>query len=138
MSPFPTERGFIPQLIQKLAETIIDEVKNACRPRNSPTANTIEFLLRGTDEVFLEFQTRFHRATQRQQIILAVELEMLKINISRCARNSPVKTSDSRRTAQLMLQIDNPDQSSPTVKGEIGIVEAGEILALDTIRRNER
>ncbi|KAJ6118170.1 hypothetical protein N7471_014047 [Penicillium samsonianum] len=123
MSPFPIERGFIHQLMQKLEETIIDEVKNTCRLRNSPTANTI---------VFLEFQTRVHRTTQRQQIILAVELEDdVKNQYITLRKKFPDEDigfapNGPAHLEQLMLQIDNPDQSSPTVKGEIGIVEAGE------------
>ncbi|KAI3231206.1 hypothetical protein DTO012A9_8158 [Penicillium roqueforti] len=131
MSPFPTERGFIHQLMEKLEETIIDEVKNSCRPRNSPTANTIEFLLRGTDEVFLEFQTKFHRATQRQQIILAVELrkdvksqyialrEKFPCEDIGFASNGPIHLES------LMLQIKDATHSRPQIEGEIGLVEAG-------------
>ncbi|QMW46871.1 hypothetical protein G4B11_010350, partial [Aspergillus flavus] len=74
MSPFPTDQDFIRKIMEKLEEVIIDEVK-WCRKRNDPKSREIEFLLRGTDEVFLDFQTSFHAATQRQQIILAANLE---------------------------------------------------------------
>lgn len=74
MSPFPTDQDFICKIMEKLEEVIIDEVK-WCRKRNDPKSREIEFLLRGTDEVFLDFQTSFHAATQRQQIILAANLE---------------------------------------------------------------
>ncbi|OGM43988.1 pyridoxal-dependent decarboxylase domain protein [Aspergillus bombycis] len=74
MSPFPTTKDFIRKLMkEELEKVIIEEVKH-CRTRNSRDQKELEFLLRGTDEVFLDFQTSFHRATQRQQIILAATL----------------------------------------------------------------
>ncbi|RAH52097.1 pyridoxal-dependent decarboxylase domain protein [Aspergillus piperis CBS 112811] len=45
-----------------------------CRKRNSLEDKKITFLLRGTDKIFLDFQTSFHAATQRQQIILEATL----------------------------------------------------------------
>ncbi|KAE8368365.1 pyridoxal-dependent decarboxylase domain protein [Aspergillus caelatus] len=74
MSPFPTDQGFINKIMGLFEDIIIDEVR-WCRKRNSLQDKNIEFLLRGTDEVFLDFQTSFHAATQRQQIILAAKLE---------------------------------------------------------------
>ncbi|KAE8376158.1 pyridoxal phosphate-dependent transferase [Aspergillus bertholletiae] len=74
MSPFPTDQDFIRTIMLKLQEVIIEEVEE-CRKRNSLENKELEFLVRGTDDIFLDFQTSFHRATQRQQIILAARLE---------------------------------------------------------------
>ncbi|THC87545.1 hypothetical protein EYZ11_013009 [Aspergillus tanneri] len=82
MNPFPTDRDFINTLIlQELEKVIIQEV-NKIRERNNPEKRAITFLLRGGEsnppsscKVYLDFQTCFHRATQRQQIILAAELD---------------------------------------------------------------
>lgn len=145
MSPFPTERGFIHKLMQTLEETIIDEVKTTCRPRNNPAGHKIEFLLRGTDEVFLEFQTRFHRATHRQQIILAVELdEDVKQKYITLREKNPsldigFLSEDSENLQNLMLEIDNPNRSDPIIiPGEIGLIEEeymGSIKCKVTMKR---
>ncbi|CAG7971697.1 unnamed protein product [Penicillium salamii] len=126
MSPFPTERGFIDELMKTFEQTIIDEVDNSCRPRNSPTANKIEFLLRGTDTVFLEFRTRFHRATQRQQIILAAELDDdVKRKYIAMREKNPDQdigfiSNDPENLEKLILAIS--EKPHPAVKGEIGII----------------
>lgn len=75
MSPFPTERDFIGQLMSYFQDIIKDEVVERCWPRNKPGNSKVEFLLRGTDEVFLDFVTCFHQATQRQQIIFSASLD---------------------------------------------------------------
>ena len=74
MSPFPTDQGFMKRIMELFEDIIIDEVR-WCRDRNSVKDKNVEFLLRGTDAVFLDFQTSFHAATQRQQIILAAKLQ---------------------------------------------------------------
>ncbi|KAJ5510018.1 Pyridoxal phosphate-dependent transferase major region subdomain 1 [Penicillium expansum] len=115
MSPFPTERGFIDQLMQTLEETIIHEVQT-CRKRNSPTEDQIEFLLRGTDEVFLDFQTGFHRATKRQQIILAVELDdnvkkqYIALREKFPSKDIGFESKDPVHLENLMCQIHNTTQ----------------------------
>jgi hypothetical protein len=130
MSPFPTERGFIDQLMKTLEDTIIDEVKNSCRPRNNSQGHKIEFLLRGTDEVFLEFRTGFHRATQRQQILLAVELdEDVKQQYIKLRGKEPdldigFLSKDSENLQDQMRRIGDAKQSDPIViSGEIGLIE---------------
>ncbi|KAK4868382.1 hypothetical protein LT330_007104 [Penicillium expansum] len=134
MSPFPTERGFIDQLMQTLEETIIHEVQT-CRKRNSPTEDQIEFLLRGTDEVFLDFQTGFHRATKRQQIILAVELDdnvkkqYIALREKFPSKDIGFESKDPVHLENLMCQIHNTHDPRPIIDGRIGIVEGEDYLS---------
>ncbi|KAA8646784.1 hypothetical protein EYZ11_011412 [Aspergillus tanneri] len=127
MSPFPTDRGFIRELMQELEKVIVDEVKNTCRPRNSPLANKLEFLLRGTDEIFLDFQTSFHRATQRQQIILAAELaadvQKKYVDLKRKFPKQEIGflSDDVQHLKHMMEQIEQQSQPPPVVKGRIGV-----------------
>ncbi|KAB8255989.1 pyridoxal phosphate-dependent transferase [Aspergillus pseudonomiae] len=113
MSPFPTTRDFIRTLMkEELERVIIEEVKH-CRTRNSREQKELEFLLRGTDEVFLDFQTSFHRATQRQQIILAATLaegtmksyKALKDRFS--VQDIVFKSKESQNLEELMTKIKN-------------------------------
>ena len=133
MSPFPTERGFIKELMEYLEETIIDVVKNSCRPRNNPNDNKIQFLLRGTDEVFLEFQTRFHRATQRQQIILAVKLDenakskYIKLREGHPKDDIVFLSKETQHLEKLIIEIEHGSKDRPIIPGEIGLLE-GEYL----------
>lgn len=77
MSPFPTQMNFIVDLMKDLEDQIKAEVEN-CRKRNKADADTIRFLVQGSaedTEVFLAFQTSFHTATRRQQLILSATLD---------------------------------------------------------------
>ncbi|KAH8703847.1 pyridoxal phosphate-dependent transferase [Talaromyces proteolyticus] len=73
MSPFPTDRDFIGELMDYFQEVVREEVVRV-RKRNHPGEYPAEFLMRGTDKVFLEHLSSFDRATGRQQIILEVSL----------------------------------------------------------------
>lgn len=75
MSPFPTEKNFIGGLMDYLETVITKEVKETLWPRNRPGSYHVNFLMYGTDEIFLDFLTSFHQATQRQQIILSADLD---------------------------------------------------------------
>lgn len=74
MSPFPTDANFIGELMQKFQEVARKEVVN-CRERNSRGTYEVEFVMAGTETLFLDFQPSFHRATQRQQIIFEAALD---------------------------------------------------------------
>lgn len=77
MSPFPSQMNFIVQLMKDLEGQIFDEVKY-CRQRNTAGLENIRFLVQGSPddtEVFLAFQTSFHSATRRQQLILSATLD---------------------------------------------------------------
>lgn len=81
MNPFPTGVRFIKTLMEDVLHPIIVEEVEVLRKRNKPGERVIEFLLRSGKEkspsykVYLDFQTCFHRATQRQQIILEAVLD---------------------------------------------------------------
>ncbi|KAI6764322.1 hypothetical protein HG530_008111 [Fusarium avenaceum] len=77
MSPFPTRKGFIDTLMKDLEGVIRKEVQ-ACRKRNKPGKNKVQFLVQGSpgsSEVFLSFMPSFHKATKRQQIVLSATLD---------------------------------------------------------------
>ncbi len=77
MSPFPTHMNFIDELMNSFQSVVKEEVER-CRKRNKADKYRIEFRVDGnpTDsEVSLVFQTSFHTATRRQQIILSAELD---------------------------------------------------------------
>lgn len=74
MSPFPTDGGFINDLMVDFETVIEQEVKKSWE-RNKRGSHDAVFLLRGTDEIFLDYHTCFHRATQRQQLILSVTID---------------------------------------------------------------
>ncbi|KAE8143547.1 pyridoxal phosphate-dependent transferase [Aspergillus pseudotamarii] len=122
MSPFPTDKGFINKIMELFEDIIIDEVR-WCRKRNSLKDKHVEFLLRGTDEVFLDFQTSFHAATQRQQILLAAKLEStvqgryitLKAEHSEC---DFVFTSDATQNIEGLIKRMEQGES-PEIAGHI-------------------
>lgn len=78
MSPFPTYKEFIDVLMKDFQKVIREEVK-VCRERNKrDKKETAQFLVQGSptgSEVFLVFQTSFHSANRRQQIILKASLD---------------------------------------------------------------
>ncbi|KPM44453.1 hypothetical protein AK830_g2118 [Neonectria ditissima] len=77
MSPFPTQMNFILKLMKDLEDQIREEVED-CRKRNTPGKGKVQFLVQGSphdSEVFLVFQTSFHSATRRQQLIVTATLD---------------------------------------------------------------
>ncbi|KAB8201918.1 pyridoxal phosphate-dependent transferase [Aspergillus parasiticus] len=131
MSPFPTDRDFIRTIMKKLEEVIIEEV-DECRKRNSSDNKQVEFLLRGTDEVFLDFQTSFHAATQRQQIILAAQLgPEAKKHYINLKKNYPkqdiaFRSKDPEHLEGLMTRINNGEAA--TVHGAIGVRDGEQFI----------
>ncbi|KAF7585398.1 hypothetical protein BBP40_011024 [Aspergillus hancockii] len=131
MSSFPTDGDFIDKLMQELEKVIIDEVKK-CRERNSVTANPIEFLLRGTDEVFLGFHTSFHRATQRQQIILSAEPKSdIKKKYEALKPKFPTQqiwfiSNAPEGLEGLIKDIEDPAQERRVVEGQISVRDGAE------------
>ncbi|KAK7420377.1 hypothetical protein QQX98_002800 [Neonectria punicea] len=94
MSPFPTQMNFIFKLMKDLEKEIRDEVED-CRKRNTPGKEKVKFLVQGPprgSKVFLVFQTSFHSATRRQQLILSATLdEKLKTFYESVAKGDPEK-----------------------------------------------
>ena len=125
MSPFPTERNFIGQLMSYFQDIIKDEVVNRCWPRNKPGNDKVEFLLRGTDEVFLDFVTCFHQATQRQQIVFSVSLDAVsKASYVSLKGENPEKDITLKSVENIHLE-DLVNRAlngeNPTLKGSIGV-----------------
>ncbi|KAK9439934.1 pyridoxal-dependent decarboxylase domain protein [Metarhizium brunneum] len=79
MNPFPTEMDFVEKLMHKFEKVVKEEVK-VCRERNTPS-HRVQFLVQGPrtlppgTDVFLVYQTSFHSATRRQQLILSAALD---------------------------------------------------------------
>ncbi|KAI9370253.1 pyridoxal phosphate-dependent transferase [Aspergillus egyptiacus] len=74
MSPWPTQNGFIQEIMDELKNAVNEEVE-VCRVRNMHGVWPVFFLMQGTDEVFLVLQTSFHAATLRQQVIVVATLD---------------------------------------------------------------
>ncbi|KAF4124797.1 Glutamate or tyrosine decarboxylase or a related PLP-dependent protein [Geosmithia morbida] len=78
MSPFPTHKNFLSELMVDLQKVIREEVE-VCRKRNARgKKQEIQFLVQGSSAeptVFLAFQTSFHSATRRQQIVFSATLD---------------------------------------------------------------
>jgi hypothetical protein len=55
MSPVPTKKDFIAGLMRRFKEVTNKEVK-FCRDRNKRGNRQVQFLMQGTDEVFLVLQ----------------------------------------------------------------------------------
>lgn len=125
MSPFPTEKNFIGGLMDYLETVITKEVKETIWPRNRPGSYHVNFLMYGTDEIFLDFLTSFHQATQRQQIILSVDLESgKKAQYAQLKTDNPLteiawlsdKKEDIKATILKMLA-----GGHPVLKGAIAV-----------------
>ncbi|KAB8233262.1 pyridoxal phosphate-dependent transferase [Aspergillus alliaceus] len=131
MSPFPTDKDFIQTLMYTLQQVIIEEVEE-CRKRNSLDKKEVVFLLRGTDIVFLDFQTSFHRATQRQQIILGADLEdKTKEDYKKLKREYPMhdiafRSKDPQHLEELIKRISKGEV--PEIEGEIGVREGEDFI----------
>lgn len=77
MSPFPTQMNFLNGLMEDFQKVILEEVQ-VSRERNTPGKHKIQFLVQGSPQhskVFLVFQTSFHNATRRQQIVLSATFD---------------------------------------------------------------
>ncbi|KAK0123880.1 hypothetical protein ONS95_008875 [Cadophora gregata] len=74
MNPFPTERNFIGKLAQIFRGVVEEEVK-VCQQRNSAAPTNHEFLLHGSDKLFILLVPSFHMANHRQQLIVEVDLD---------------------------------------------------------------
>ncbi|PKY00697.1 pyridoxal-dependent decarboxylase domain-containing protein [Aspergillus campestris IBT 28561] len=125
MSPFPTERDFIGQLMGYFQDIIKDEVVKGCWPRNKPGNDKVAFLLRGTDEVFLDFLACFHQATQRQQIIFSAELNpATKASYVKLKEENPEENITLVSVENIHLEdlVNRAlKKENPTLKGSIGV-----------------
>ncbi|KAI9932016.1 hypothetical protein ASPWEDRAFT_68450 [Aspergillus wentii DTO 134E9] len=105
MSPFPTKHYFIGKLWDEFEKVVNQEVRRV-RTRNDPAAHKAQFLLQGTDKIFLVLQTSFHTATLRQQLIVRADLD------------------DELKQKYVKLKGDNPETSLLLVsRGKINLKE---------------
>ncbi|GBF61633.1 aspartate 1-decarboxylase [Trichophyton mentagrophytes] len=130
MSPFPTHKKFICSLMKVFEEVIEEEVKNVWE-RNRRGKYHGVFLMRGTDEIFLDYHTSFHQATRRQQIILAAKLEGNEM--------SKYVELKENQSGEIAFQSNEPfdlegfveevkNNKTPTLKGIIGIRQKDEVM----------
>lgn len=128
MSPFPTHKKFICSLMKVFEEVIEEEVKNVWE-RNRRGKYHGVFLMRGTDEIFLDYHTSFHQATRRQQIILAAKLEGNEM--------SKYVELKENQSGEIAFQSNEPfdlegfveevkNNKTPSLKGIIGIRQKDE------------
>ncbi|DAA78911.1 TPA_exp: Uncharacterized protein A8136_2696 [Trichophyton benhamiae CBS 112371] len=130
MSPFPTHKKFICSLMEVFEKVIEEEVKNVWE-RNKRGKYQGVFLMRGTDEIFLDYHTSFHQATRRQQIILAAKLDdnemeeyvELKENQS---GEIAFQSKDPFDLEGFVEEVKN--DKNPTLKGIIGIRQKDKVM----------
>lgn len=126
MSPFPTDGSFINDLMVDFEKVIEEEVKNSWE-RNERDSYDALFLMRGTDEVFLDYHTSFHRATQRQQLILSATIDdpTAKKKYEELKKNQPreiaFKSSGPIDLEGLVKQLEDNLEPKPSIEGIIGM-----------------
>lgn len=125
MSPFPTEKNFISSLMNYFQDVINEEVKNTLWPRNRRGSYNVIFLMRGTDEIFLDFLTGFHQATQRQQIILSADLDSeKKAQYAQLKKDNPLADIAWQSTEKVDIETkvtETLDNKKPTLMGKVAV-----------------
>ncbi|PGH00702.1 hypothetical protein AJ79_08122 [Helicocarpus griseus UAMH5409] len=99
MSPFPTQNTFFDKLMKDFKKVVEEEVK-VCRERNSSGPAVHNFLIQGTDKVFLVYQPSFHLAKHRRQAILAAELPKEDMDVYRQVKNTSAEDPIFLRTVK--------------------------------------
>lgn len=126
MSPFPTDGSFINDLMVDFEKVIEEEVKKSWE-RNERGSYDALFLMRGTDEIFLDYHTSFHRATQRQQLILSATIDdpTAKKKYEELKKNQPreiaFKSSGPIDLEGLVKQLEDNLEPKPSIEGIIGM-----------------
>ena len=124
MSPFPTDGTFINHLMEGFETVIEQEVKKSWE-RNKRGSYEALFLMRGTDEIFLDYQTSFHRATQRQQLILSATIDDPKAKTEYQAPKNgqpqaiAFKSSGPIDLEDLVDQLGKNKEPKPSIDGNI-------------------
>ncbi|KAI0455119.1 pyridoxal-dependent decarboxylase domain-containing protein [Xylaria acuta] len=74
MSPFPTDGNFTNDLAQIFYDTVAAETE-VVRKRNTLAPDFHNFLIQGTESIYLIHLPMFHVANHRQQLIVSVEFD---------------------------------------------------------------
>ncbi|KAK6216154.1 hypothetical protein LQW54_003728 [Pestalotiopsis sp. IQ-011] len=74
MSPFPTDGNFINRLADIFYKTVKDETE-IVRKRNEVGEDLHNFLIQGTENIYLIHLPMFHVANDRQQLIVSVDFD---------------------------------------------------------------
>ncbi|KAF3001603.1 hypothetical protein E8E14_005800 [Neopestalotiopsis sp. 37M] len=74
MSPFPTDGNFINRLADVFYKTVEEETK-VVRKRNEVGEDLHNFLIQGTEQIYLIHLPMFHVANHRQQLIVSVDFD---------------------------------------------------------------
>ncbi|KAI8949332.1 pyridoxal-dependent decarboxylase domain-containing protein [Xylaria longipes] len=74
MSPFPTDGNFTNKMAQILYDTVAAETE-VVRKRNTLAPDFHNFLIQGTESIYLIHLPMFHVANHRQQLIVAAEFD---------------------------------------------------------------
>ncbi|KAI0970816.1 pyridoxal-dependent decarboxylase domain-containing protein [Xylaria arbuscula] len=74
MSPFPTDGNFTNNLAQIFYDTVAAETE-VVRKRNTLAPDFHNFLIQGTEQIYLIHLPMFHVANHRQQLIVSVEFD---------------------------------------------------------------
>ncbi|GAO18709.1 hypothetical protein UVI_02053150 [Ustilaginoidea virens] len=129
MSPFPTQMDFLQKLMTKFEQVVREEVE-VLRERNTP-GYEIEFLVQAprkleAAEVYLVFQTSFHSATRRQQLIVSATMDStLTKYYNRLVENDASDAVFIRSTSQRDVQEDeNSLRQGKTIKLQVAMYRA--------------
>ncbi|KAK2767766.1 hypothetical protein FQN54_003925 [Arachnomyces sp. PD_36] len=137
MSPFPTQNDFIQDIMGDFQKVVIEEVEKA-RARNTRSDHIVEFLVQGTETVFLVLQTSFNYATLRQQLIVSADLDALKDEYKKLKGDNPGKTIilKSAEKIDLHQKVDEGSsfEAKVYVKGDEQNAKTGTIQLSDVVK----
>ncbi|KAK2753458.1 hypothetical protein FQN54_007848 [Arachnomyces sp. PD_36] len=99
MSPFPTDKMFF-RSIMNTFRTVVEEEVEVCRQRNDMGPSYHNFLMQGTDEVYLVYLPSFHLARHRRQLILRVKLSEQDMKVYTRIKNANLQNQILLKTSQ--------------------------------------
>jgi glutamate/tyrosine decarboxylase-like PLP-dependent enzyme len=87
MSPFPTDGNFLRKLAQIFEEKVREEAE-IVRKRNEVTDDFHNFLVQGTEKIYLIHLPMFHVANHRQQLIVSATLDSASLEKYRALKKA--------------------------------------------------
>ncbi|KAI1110545.1 pyridoxal-dependent decarboxylase domain-containing protein [Nemania sp. NC0429] len=126
MSPFPTDGQFTNKLAKILYDTVEKETE-IVRKRNTLAPDFHNFLIQGTESIYLIHFPMFHVANHRQQLIVSADFDQTsKENYA--AMKSSYPSEPMILVTQNKTMLKDVVESNGTFKGQIMTKESGIIL----------